>query len=59
MILMGKIKGHHRVGRRRSTSLKSIKDWTGAKSVEQLYRLLKTEKGALNKQKKTGYILEN
>lgn len=39
LIMMGKVEGRRRAGRRRKSWLRNIREWTGINSVEQLFRL--------------------
>ncbi|KAG7308497.1 hypothetical protein JYU34_005707 [Plutella xylostella] len=41
VIVMGKVEGKRRVGRRRKSWLRNVREWTGVASVEQLMRLAK------------------
>ena len=38
-IMMGKIEGKRRVGRRKMSWLRNIRQWTGIANVEELFRL--------------------
>lgn len=44
VIMMGKVEGKRRAGRRRKSWLRNIREWTGVASVEQLMRLAKNKK---------------
>lgn len=39
LIMMGKVEGKRRAGRRKKSWLRNIREWTGIASVEQLFRL--------------------
>lgn len=39
LIMMGKVAGKRRVGRRKKSWLRNIREWTNISSVEQLFRL--------------------
>ncbi|KAL0838470.1 hypothetical protein ABMA28_016600 [Loxostege sticticalis] len=39
LIMMGKVAGKRRVGRRKKSWLRNIRDWTGIASAAQLFRL--------------------
>ncbi|XP_049874692.1 uncharacterized protein LOC126372825 [Pectinophora gossypiella] len=39
LIMMGKIEGKRRRGRRKKSWLRNIREWTGVTTVEQLFRL--------------------
>lgn len=44
LIMMGKIKGKRRVGRRKKSWLRNIREWTSIASVEDLFRLAQDRK---------------
>ncbi|KAL0829312.1 hypothetical protein ABMA28_004110 [Loxostege sticticalis] len=43
LIMMGKVAGKRRVGRRKKLWLRNIRDWTGIESAAQLFRLARDQ----------------